>query len=292
MELPSFVTNALNALRRRFLKSPTSQSLELYHFALRNPIACPPSGMASRLANRPIDNNGLYALNLPDDELTQYRMIALHIWILQKVLLTSHDADLQRRFINFEPLTGSKGYAPTPRHQKIMYYLFEHFWSDLTPFLKDARGEIRLTKTIKSVQEYFYGAFLTLDLAWTPVQPVEGEEIVDENTQREFLAAAVWRNYWMADHEASKRDVYRLIYYIQSQLDHLSKIPKDQLWHGEGLTEWKSMKSIMDPVTGCASDEVLSKRLRCNPASWQNSNFSLWEEQTLQGQTFDNRKQS
>lgn len=285
MELPSFVEDALRYLRRKFFATPNGQSMELYTLTLRNPLARPITSSVAKQLPPMTTKEGITKLNLPHDELTRYRMVGMHLWILHKVLLTSlGPAESQAEFLRFQPYTAPAP-ALTSRQDRLIFYLFEHFWADLTPYLKEARGEIRLTKTIRSVQEYFYGAFVSMDLAWAG--GVDGKP-VSEAAQREFLAAALWRNYWLSDTTADKRDVYRLVYYIQCQMRHLSSLPKDDLWLAESIDsfDWLSVSAIFD-ASGANSDQVLAQKLGITPAAWANSSFATWQENALEGATIE-----
>lgn len=305
MEMPAFFNKILDKLRRRAFSSPNVQAMQLYQFALRSPLGFPASSSASK-ALEPVTGEGigLAALNLPDDELTRYRLVGLHLWMLQKVLLTSlGGAEAQDAFLNFHAPTHALP-APSAGQRKKVEFLFEHFWQDMTPFLTEARGEIRLTKTMKSVQEYFYGAFLSLDMAWMNVDLTRPAAAGDANADgaaptplssseasRDQLAAALWRNYYMSDTRVSKKDVYRLIYYMQRQMKCAAAMPKDMLWNPESLAalQWVPNATVFHRTSGALNDRVLTEALGITPAAWSETSFDRWQTQILVGQTFDTR---
>jgi hypothetical protein len=313
MELPSFLQNALDYIRRRALASPNAHALQLYRFALKNPLARPSTSTASKWVAPVASSFALESLGLPTDELTQYRLIGLHMWILQKVLLlSSAGSSSQSEFLSFTPPSGVSPSSLSKREKDVIRFLFEHFWADLTPFLKEARGEIMLTKTLASVQQYFYGALLSLDFAWlgqeapiaatnpaaaaaaaasadgassftspTAAEPLQG---------REALAAALWRNYYMCSPTASKRDVYRLVFYVHRQIEHLLTLPKERLWYADKLEEidWLPTHEIF---AESESDRRMASRLLVLPEAWAvSSSFDGWQQTMFSGQTFDTRK--
>lgn len=312
MELPGFLQRAVDFLRRRAIASPNAQAAQLYTFALRNPLARPVSSVAGKHLPPAASTFARESLGLPTDELTQYRLVGLHIWIIQKALILSASGPpAGADFLQFASSADEAPLVLTRREKDLIRHFFENFWADLTPFLLEARGEIMLTKTLASVQQYFYGAMLSLDYAWlgleaTPTETTDADASAPAAASsstppsieftaatlsgREALAAALWRNYYICSPTASKRDVYRLIFYIHKQIEHLLRLPKERLWYAERLDEidWLPTHEIFAEAE---SDRRMAARLLTMPEAWApNTSFDAWQQTVLSGQIFDTRK--
>ena len=248
----------------------------------------------------------LRSLGLNDDELTRFRLIGLHMWMLQKMLLVSvNGADAQLAFAGKQASTAeerTRAIDLNAAQKRLISYLFENFWLELTPYLLEVRGEMKLTRTLQEVQEHFYALFYSLDVAWLEaVGQLQGEatqaqtpaalsspspdrqpgsvSAAQATSGVEGLAAVLWRNLYVGDPRAKKRDVFVLTLYLVRQMQQLATVSHDDLWGvGTGLA-WRldgALPKYTDNI-----DELLTRTLKVQPSQWRNNDYHEWRINNL-----------
>ncbi len=331
MALPGFVHSLIDKLRGGSFTGMQTKSHTLYNFARAHPLATPPPAeleamqaqyqqqmAAARAANPSIvpppfisPATRLIALGLGDDELTRFRLIGIHLWMLSAAMQASvAGPETFHAWGNVTlPPAPTNGAAEadvgrsrlTSQQRSQLTSFFDLLWHEMTPFLMKTRGELRLSSTLREVQEHWYHNFITLDMAWQEArtQPIDGAALspaaaaqqqrkgrsspatagpftpaVNSAQGMEALVAAMWRLFWLGDTRARKRDVYVLTCYFLLQARQLTQFNSEQLWSGEGI-EWRTSSAIVK--NNAQGDDMMAAVLRVPKTQWANNDFSGWK---------------
>lgn len=336
MVLPRWLERLSNKLRGGFGTLTALHGRKLYNFIRAHPLATPTTAelkqwQQEQEAMRVADPTRhaardprliLQRLSLPVGEITRFRLIGLHLWLLNKMMLASLSGPAsQHQFLTGVDPDAPVAKATMTKHQlRLMEHIFENFWLELTPFLRDSVGELKVGKSLENVQIYFYTAWLSLDIAWTQAKTEQWERnqrrvqggsrpsgsgsgsgsAVDASSSTqstpelqglESFAASVWRNFFMSDESVSKRDVYRLVYYMLVQLDHLSSLNQDPAstldsrdWFWSVTTVpmlcWSNV-GLLGTVSEPA-EALMEKRLGVSRRAWAEdgtNSFALWKKE-------------
>lgn len=305
--LPRWLENLVSWARGGARSTTQIRSGRLYNFCRAHPLATPSpkelqllkaqhAEQAARNARHPpfvSPSVRIRSLGLNDDELTRFRLIGVHMWMLQKMLLVSvNGADAQLAFAGKKASTAeerTRAIDLNASQKRLVSYLFENFWLELTPYLLEVRGEMKLTRTLQEVQEHFYALFYSLDVAWLEaVEQLQAEAPQPPSADRrpgsvsgaqqtsgvEGLAAVLWRNLYVGDTRVKKRDVFVLTLYLVRQMQQLATVPHDDLWHLGPSLAWRldgALPKYTDNI-----DELLTRTLKVQPSLWRNNDYHEW----------------
>lgn len=166
---------------------------------------------------------------------SKHTVLLMHIWIVNRRLLNE----------------GKEG-------KLIQECLFDELWDDTCSRIRALGvGELSVNKHLRDVQGYSFRFCVELDHALSlPVAPIDlsalaqqenvpeglavDEEEKEVDTVTDAIGGTLWRMLYLRRKEVSQDDVLHIVDYLQSELDSVLALPKDELLKGN--IQWR------DPV--------------------------------------------
>lgn len=159
---------------------------------------------------------------------SKHTLLLMHIWLVHRRLLNE----------------GKEG-------KLLQECLFDELWDDTCSRIRALGvGELSVNKHLRDVQGYSFRFCVELDHALSlPVAPVdlsalanseelpEGVSLDDEepevDTVTDSIGGTLWRMLYLRRKEVKQDDVLHVVKYLQSELDSVLTLPKDELLKGD-----------------------------------------------------------